>query len=210
MSSRPRRSRQAKAAQAAQAKAAAEPPVAPEPVEDDVPPALPEPTSEAPAAAGGSAVGGAGAPTPSSVVYVGHLPRGFYEREMRKFFKQFGDVKRLRLARARKSGASQHYAFVEFEHPEVAEIVARAMNNYFMVDKYLVCHVVPAEKLHVGLFAGGGRTYKPIPWRLVARKQHNKPKTVQKSKSLYKAAVKRHEQRMARVKAAGIDYNLPA
>ena len=30
--------------------------------------------------------------SPSDVIYVGHIPRGFEEREMRKFFAQFGDV----------------------------------------------------------------------------------------------------------------------
>ena len=28
----------------------------------------------------------------SSVVYVGHIPHGFYEEQMRGFFSQFGDV----------------------------------------------------------------------------------------------------------------------
>ena len=38
------------------------------------------------------------------VVYVGHIPHGFYEEEMRKYFSQFGTVTRLRLARSRKVG----------------------------------------------------------------------------------------------------------
>ncbi len=36
------------------------------------------------------------------VVYVGRIPHGFYEQEMRKYFSQFGMVKRLRLARSKK------------------------------------------------------------------------------------------------------------
>jgi len=32
----------------------------------------------------------------SSVVYVGHIPHGFYEEQMRGFFSQFGDVRRQR------------------------------------------------------------------------------------------------------------------
>ena len=34
---------------------------------------------------------------------------------MRGFFSQFGGVKRLRLARSKKSGRSKHYAFIQFE-----------------------------------------------------------------------------------------------
>ena len=36
------------------------------------------------------------------VIYVGHIPHGFFEQEMRGFFSQFGTVTRLRLARSRK------------------------------------------------------------------------------------------------------------
>lgn len=47
--------------------------------------------------------------------YLGHIPHGFYEAQMRGFFSQFGGVKRLRLARSKKSGRSKHYAFIQFE-----------------------------------------------------------------------------------------------
>lgn len=80
--------------------------------------------------AGGGA-GGKGKKEPaSSVVYLGHLPHGFYEDQMSKFLSQFGAIKRLRLARNLKTGKSQHHAFVEFEFPEVAAIVAQTMNKY--------------------------------------------------------------------------------
>lgn len=36
------------------------------------------------------------------MVYVGHIPHGFYEEEMRGYFSQFGTVTRLRLARSKK------------------------------------------------------------------------------------------------------------
>lgn len=36
------------------------------------------------------------------VIYVGHIPHGFFEQEMRGFFSQFGTVTRLRVARSRK------------------------------------------------------------------------------------------------------------
>lgn len=40
----------------------------------------------------------------SGVIYIGHIPRGFYEEGMQGFFSQFGRVVRLRLARSKKSG----------------------------------------------------------------------------------------------------------
>ena len=36
------------------------------------------------------------------VVYLGHIPPGFYEPQMKKFFGQFGRVTRLRLSRSKK------------------------------------------------------------------------------------------------------------
>ncbi len=36
------------------------------------------------------------------VVYVGHLPKGFNEKELQKFFEQFGQVPKLRVSRSKK------------------------------------------------------------------------------------------------------------
>lgn len=41
---------------------------------------------------------------PSGVIYIGHIPHGFFEEAMNGFFSQFGDVVRVRLARSKKSG----------------------------------------------------------------------------------------------------------
>ena len=38
-----------------------------------------------------------------AVVYVGHLPQGFNEEELRGFFSQFGDITNLRVARSKKA-----------------------------------------------------------------------------------------------------------
>ena len=36
------------------------------------------------------------------VVYVGHIPKHFQEKEMRHFFEQFGDILKLRISRSKK------------------------------------------------------------------------------------------------------------
>ncbi|XP_015686850.1 MKI67 FHA domain-interacting nucleolar phosphoprotein-like, partial [Protobothrops mucrosquamatus] len=36
------------------------------------------------------------------VVYVGHIPRGLYESQLKQYFSQFGTVTRLRLSRSKK------------------------------------------------------------------------------------------------------------
>ncbi|EDQ92075.1 uncharacterized protein MONBRDRAFT_3397, partial [Monosiga brevicollis MX1] len=73
------------------------------------------------------------------VVYIGHIPFGFYEQQMRSYFAQFGSVTRVRVSRSPKTGRPRGYAFVEFLEPEVAEIVAETMNNYLLFDRLLVC-----------------------------------------------------------------------
>jgi nucleolar protein 15 len=89
---------------------------------------------------------------PKGVVYLGHLPKGFYEPQMKTFFGQFGTVTRIRLSRSRKNAASKGYAFIEFEEESVAQIVAETMDKYLLFEKQLVCHLVPREKQHPSMF----------------------------------------------------------
>ncbi|KAI9616181.1 hypothetical protein KEM48_005440 [Puccinia striiformis f. sp. tritici PST-130] len=70
----------------------------------------------------------------SGVVYLGRIPSGFYEDEMKSYFDQFGEVLRLRLSRCKKTGKPKHYGFIEFKHVQVAQIVAETIHNYFSVE----------------------------------------------------------------------------
>jgi RNA recognition motif-containing protein len=91
---------------------------------------------------------------PRGVLYVGHIPDGFFEPQMKKFFAQFGKVTRLRISRSKKNAKSKGYAFVEFEEESVAKIVAETMQGYLLFDKTLVCHMLPKDKQHPLLFKG--------------------------------------------------------
>ena len=77
------------------------------------------------------------------VVYVGRIPHGFYEHEMREYFKQFGTILKLRMSRNRRTGASRHVAWIEFESAIVAEIVAKTMDNYLLFGHILKVKVIP-------------------------------------------------------------------
>lgn len=48
------------------------------------------------------------------IVYIGHLPKGFEEEELKKFFTQFGKINKMRVSRSKKTGRSRGYAFMEF------------------------------------------------------------------------------------------------
>lgn len=100
----------------------------------------------------------------SGVVYLGRIPHGFYEHEMREYFTQFGEIGRLRLSRSRKNGASRHYAFVEFASAGVAKIVADTMNNYLMFGHILKCKLVAKEQIHEQLWKGASGRFKVVPW----------------------------------------------
>ena len=86
------------------------------------------------------------------VIYIGHLPYGFYETALRRFFSQFGQICRLRVARNHKTGHSRHFAFVEFSQAEVAKLAAEAMHGYMMFGKTLKVDLVPPERVHELMF----------------------------------------------------------
>lgn len=87
-------------------------------------------------------------------VYLAHIPHGFYEEEMTKYFSQFGKILKLRLARSRKTGNPKGFAYIQFVSEAVAKIVAESMNNYLFFEKLLKCEFIPADKLHEGVFNG--------------------------------------------------------
>merc|ERR1719487_1720038 len=110
------------------------------------------------------------------VMYLGHVPDGFMEAQMRKYFKQYGSVHRIRLSRNRSSGKSRGYAFIEFESPEVAEVVAKTMNGYMMFKRTLQARVIPNDKLHRRMWHGMGISGRKHQDRQNFRKVAQNPK----------------------------------
>jgi len=58
------------------------------------------------------------------VVYLGHLPYGFQEEQMKEYFSQYGEVLGVKLARSKTTARSKGYGFVQFKYSEIAEIVS--------------------------------------------------------------------------------------
>merc|ERR1712071_210092 len=86
------------------------------------------------------------------VVYLGHIPHGFFESEIKGFFEQFGSVTRVKVSRSPKTGKSKGYAFVEFSQNDVAQIVAETMNNYLMFERLVKAQDIPPEKVSDKMF----------------------------------------------------------
>lgn len=94
---------------------------------------------------------------------------------MRAYFSQFGPINRLRLSRNRNTGASKHYAFIEFASAGVASIVASTMNSYLLFGHILRCKVMPPEQVHEKLWVGANRRFKIVPWNRIEGRKLNLP-----------------------------------
>ncbi|XP_020382222.1 MKI67 FHA domain-interacting nucleolar phosphoprotein [Rhincodon typus] len=141
------------------------------------------------------------------VIYLGHIPKGFFEPAIKKYFSQFGTVLRVRLSRSKKTGNSKGYAFVEFECEEVAKIVAETMNNYLFNERLLKCQVLPPEKVHPQLFKGGHTTFKKPNFPAVTR--YNKKRTPKQESVMSKRLLAKEGQLRKRLAEKGIDYDFP-
>ncbi|KAJ3118396.1 hypothetical protein HDU96_001914 [Phlyctochytrium bullatum] len=139
-------------------------------------------------------------------VYLGRVPHGFNEKEMRSYFTQFGKVLRLKLSRNKKTGKPKHYAFIEFENEDVAKIVAETMHGYLLFGHILQCKLIPSDKLHPKTFDGSERRFKPVPRHKIERLRHNKEKTPEQTTKQEKRVLKREDAKRRRLKALGIDY----
>ncbi|CAE6450310.1 unnamed protein product [Rhizoctonia solani] len=144
------------------------------------------------------------------VLFLGQIPHGFYEDEIKAYFSQFGDVTRFRLSRNKKTGRSKHYGFIEFESASVAQIVSETMDNYLLMGNILQCKVIPKEQVHPELWVGANRKWRTIPRDRIFRVQHNKPRTDEQRRRVERKLLKKQEGRQAKIRAAGIEYDIGA
>ncbi|XP_057381851.1 MKI67 FHA domain-interacting nucleolar phosphoprotein-like [Daphnia carinata] len=143
------------------------------------------------------------------VVYLGHLPHGFYEEELRGFFSQFGKVARVKVSRSSKTGKSKGYAFVEFAFNDVAKIVAETMNNYLMFERLVKAQYIPPEKVHSKMFPSRFMTSEVYPTvvrrnRLMAKQEKTpteKDKQKHRGRILFKIT-----RAVSALKEMGIDH----
>ncbi|EDO45906.1 predicted protein [Nematostella vectensis] len=143
------------------------------------------------------------------VIYLGHIPHGFFENEIKKFFEQFGTVNRIRLSRSKKSARSKGYAFVEFACDEVAKIAADTMHNYMMFGRLLKCKVVPNEKIHPRLWKGSNRKFRHVPRRQIDIDRHNKVKTQNEHEKQVSNLLKKETRKRKKLEKLGIPYEFP-
>lgn len=141
------------------------------------------------------------------VLYVGRIPHGFYEEQMRAYFGQFGTVTRLRLSRNKKTGQSKHYAFVEFDSAEVAKVVSDTMDNYLLFGHILKVKVMSEDQIRDDLFVGANKKFKPLNWAERNQIANNAPKTRKYWEEAQAKEKEYRQKRSERLKSLGIDYS---
>lgn len=140
-------------------------------------------------------------------IYLGHIPPGFFELEMKRFFSQFGRVTRLRLSRSKHTGRSKGYAFIEFELEEVAKVVAETMNNYLFYERLLKCEFLEPERVHPATFYGANRIFtKPIRFEVLRYNKEKNKLQLQRMCSKLLSKPRRLRKKMA---THGINYDFP-
>ena len=147
--------------------------------------------------------------TSSGVVYLGRIPHGFYEHQMRAYFTQFGDIKRLRLSRSLKTGASKHYAFIEFESEEVAKIVAGTMDNYLMFGHILKCKLLPKENIHEDLWKGANKRFKAVPRNKIEGRQLAMAVGKEQWRARIEKEQRKREKKLEKTKELGYEFVSP-
>ncbi|KAL9102589.1 MAG: hypothetical protein Q9163_002269 [Psora crenata] len=151
-----------------------------------------------------------GLETEAGVVFLGRIPHGFYEHQMRSYFTQFGPVRRLRLSRSRKTGRSKHYAFLEFQNEEVAKIVAATMDNYLMFGHILKCKMIPKENQHEGMWKGANKRFKRVPWNKIEGRKLEVPVGKSQWAERKEREEKKRAEKLEQTKAIGYEFVAPA
>ncbi|KAI0018288.1 RNA-binding domain-containing protein [Xylariomycetidae sp. FL0641] len=144
------------------------------------------------------------------VVYVGRIPHGFFEHQMRAYFSQFGQINKIRLSRNKITGASKHYAFIEFAEAPVAEIVAKTMDNYLLFGHILKVKMVPKSQVHESLWKGStNKRFKKVPWNKMAGNRLKKPLTESAWALKIENEEKKRNQRAEKLREIGYEFDGP-
>ncbi|XP_018334932.1 MKI67 FHA domain-interacting nucleolar phosphoprotein-like [Agrilus planipennis] len=147
----------------------------------------------------------------TGIVLLKHLPHGFFENELRKYFSQFGEVLNVVLCRSMRTGQSKGYAFIHFAEEEVAKIAAETMDNYLMFKKRMIAQFLTPSEAPSMIFRRKPITPTNIPLKRI-RDKMNKRKNATLTQSQYEEKCKKKLYKLRKVtnKLAklGIDYNV--
>lgn len=128
---------------------------------------------------------------------------------MKEYFTQFGNILKLRLSRNKKTGASKHYGWIQFESAEVADIVAKTMDNYLMFGHLLKVRVVAEENVSPELFKGANKRFKAVPWNKIEGRKLEQGKSEGTWDKKQELEEQRREKKAAKLKEIGYEFDSP-
>ena len=144
------------------------------------------------------------------VVFVSRIPHGFYENEMKAYFGQFGNILQLRLSRNRQTGASKHFAFIQFQDASVADIVAKTMDNYLMFGHILKVKLVPNEQVPANVWKGSNKRFKKVPWNKMKGRELEQGRSEGVWEERNRIEQERRDTKATKLKAIGYEFDAPA
>lgn len=116
-------------------------------------------------------------------------------------------MENVRLSRSKRTGNSKGYGFVQFSSPQVAKIASDAMSGYFLLEKRLVCHIIPTEKVHENLFPK--KPFRKANFRVNNQKSVNRKRSSSEWEAMTKQQAAREKKKIEKLKKLGIDYEFP-
>ena len=99
---------------------------------------------------------------------------------------------------------------MEFAERKVADIAAKAMNNYMIFGRQLDVHIM--EEAHQNTFKHGNRDWKFTPTRQIFRSKKNaeqEGRTPEQRKARVQGLLQKEKERRDRLKELEIDYQFP-
>lgn len=142
----------------------------------------------------------------TGVIYVGHLPWGFLDDNLKKYFSQFGNITRIISPKSSKTGRSVGYAFIEFEDEETARIAAKTMNNYILFEKILKCSFVEDKKKYDRIFLKWKKKFEFKEKYKAHCEKLEKKKSKDEIKLMIQGLLDSEERRREKMKELGIKY----
>jgi RNA recognition motif-containing protein len=93
----------------------------------------------------------------SQKLYVGNLPFGASEEELKNLFAQAGTVESVKIVVDSYSGRSRGFGFVEMASKEEGEKAISQLNGKTLMERALIVNEARPQKKKGGEFRGGGR-----------------------------------------------------
>jgi RNA recognition motif-containing protein len=88
-------------------------------------------------------------------LYVGNLPFGISEDDLRKLFAEAGEVQSVKIVTDSYSGQSRGFGFVEMASKEAAEKAISLVNGKSIMNRTLTVNEARPQKKRGGDFRGG-------------------------------------------------------